>query len=995
MAALPYPGVTITVIDNSAAPTRTSTSVPAGVIGTAAKGPAFVPLNFSTYPGFTGIFGESGNRFGPIAVNMWLNGALNNGATFIRVLGAGDGQKRSGSGAVNRAGFVVGENQVGASGIVGNNPYATSGGASGRTYFLGCFMSESAGSTYFSSAGVQTSTTAIPIIRGVIMTPSGVALSLSGNYNSSNTPTATAAAGYGVSGSISTADGAFVMFLNGHISSESWPNVITSSMATNSGSAYFSNILNKDPSKLQEAGHYLYASYDVPGILANITGSGIITNPGTLGDAGKQDVVFITSSSIGRDTSNATTPNFEQFRERYTHPVSPFVTSQNYGGNKYNLFRLHSVSDGLTANTDLSPDLLRNLKVTISNISPATSANPFPTFTLSLNYIELPPPPSGPESPKGPPELPGPFTGLTLDPNSTNYIASVIGDQNIYFDFDRSNGSQKIVVAGDYPVNNNFVRIELSEDFLAGNVPQDAIPAGFRGYGYVFTSGSQLSTYASTDPLLVAGKTGILGSAIIPPVPVRQDIVAGGSTTTIGPGLTWGTQFQKVSSITDSNADTTINDSIGSYLKFFPSYDTGGKHFFVDNSIDANVFCNNEFSIENIQVTTGALGEVPGKAESINWVEATYIRQGNIVPNPTNKTRALAVTDLLTTAPSSNRDNVAFTFFMQGGFDGTNIFDSQKASLTNIAAKREIDDATNQGGVNGPTVSAYKKAIDVMGSTSDVTIQLLAMPGIRVPAITNYAISAIENRFDALYLMDIEQKNALNAYITSSAEVVSVSNTVSDFSSRGLNTSFAAAYFPDLSVNSPDGGSGTVMVPPSVAVLSAYAKNDTYAPWYAPAGTTRGVVPASDLAVPLTENNASLGTIYDADINPIVKLSTGTQTVVWGQKTLLKTTSSLDRVNVRRLLIDIRRRVRSVANSLLFEPNTQATLARFNALVNPIMQDAQTRFGITRYKVIIDTSTTTQADVDNNTIKGKIFLQPVRTAEFISIDFVVNASSAT
>lgn len=988
MSALPYPGVTITEIDNSSVSTRTSTSVPAGVIGTAAKGPAFVPLTFGTYsPGFTGIFGESGNRFGPIAVNLWLNGALNNNATFIRVLGAGDGQKRAGSGAVNRAGFVVGEKQVGASGIVGNNPYATAGGVPGRTYFLGSFMSESAGSTYFSSAGIQTNANAIPIIRSVIMTPSGVALSLSGNFNSSNTPTATAAAGYGVSGSISTADGTFVMFLNGHISTESWPNVITSSLAVSSGSAYIANTLNRDPSKLQEAGHYLYTSYDVPGVLADITGSGVITNPGTLGDAGKQDVVFITSSSLGRDVSNASTPNFEQFRERYTHPSTPFVTSQNFGGTKYNLFRIHSISDGLTADANFSPDLEKNLKVTIEDISPATTDNPFPTFKLSLrniNALDSAPPIFIRE-------------GLTLDPNSTSYIASVIGDQNIFFDFDRNNGSQKIVVGGDYPVSNNFIRVELSDDFLAGNVPQDAIPAGFRGYGHIFTSGSQLSTYGSANPLIEAGMTNAIQSAVIPPVPVRQYITAGGSTSAIDENLTWGTFFQTVSSITDTNADTALNDSIGSYLKFFPSYDTGGKNFFIDNSIDADAFCNNEFSIENIQVTTGALGEVPGKAEAINWVVAEYIRQGNITPNPANKTRALAVTDLLSTAPSSNRPNVAFTFFLQSGFDGTNIFDSQKSSLTNIAAKREIDDTVNQGGINGPTVSAYKKAIDVMGSTADVTIQLLAMPGIRVPAITNYAITAIENRFDALYLMDIEQKNALNAYITSSAEVVSVSNTVSDFSSRGLNTSFAAAYFPDVSVNSPDRAGGTVMVPPSAVVLSAYAKNDTYAPWYAPAGTTRGVVPASagGLQVPFTENNASLGTVYDADINPIVRLSSGNQTVVWGQKTLLKTTSSLDRVNVRRLLIDIRRRVRSVANTLLFEPNTQATLARFNSLVNPIMQDAQTRFGITRYKVIIDTSTTTQADVDNNTIKGKIFLQPVRTAEFISIDFVVNASSAT
>ena len=158
------------------------------------------------------------------------------------------------------------------------------------------------------------------------------------------------------------------------------------------------------------------------------------------------------------------------------------------------------------------------------------------------------------------------------------------------------------------------------------------------------------------------------------------------------------------------------------------------------------------------------------------------------------------------------------------------------------------------------------------------------------------------------------------------------------------------------------------------------------------------MIPASagGLKVPFSENSATLGTIYDADINPIVRLSTsGQPTVVWGQKTLLRAASSLDRVNVRRLLIDVRRRVRAVANSLLFEPNTQATLARFNALVAPIMQDVQSRFGVDRYRVLIDASTTTQADIDNNTIRGKIFLQPTRVAEFIQLDFVINASSAT
>ena len=99
--------------------------------------------------------------------------------------------------------------------------------------------------------------------------------------------------------------------------------------------------------------------------------------------------------------------------------------------------------------------------------------------------------------------------------------------------------------------------------------------------------------------------------------------------------------------------------------------------------------------------------------------------------------------------------------------------------------------------------------------------------------------------------------------------------------------------------------------------------------------------------------------------------------------------SALDRINVRRLLINIRRRVKAVANTLLFEPNRASTLARFSALVEPIMAEVQARQGVERYKVQIDTSTTTQNDVENNTIRGKIYLQPTKSVEFISLDFVV------
>ena len=111
--------------------------------------------------------------------------------------------------------------------------------------------------------------------------------------------------------------------------------------------------------------------------------------------------------------------------------------------------------------------------------------------------------------------------------------------------------------------------------------------------------------------------------------------------------------------------------------------------------------------------------------------------------------------------------------------------------------------------------------------------------------------------------------------------------------------------------------------------------------------------------------------------------------MVWGQKTLLSNASALDRVNVRRLLIFIRRRVRDISRQMLFEPNRQETLDKFTSLVQPVLQTIQERSGVDRYKVIIDATTTTQADVENNTLRGKIFIQPTRTAEFVALDFVV------
>jgi len=221
-------------------------------------------------------------------------------------------------------------------------------------------------------------------------------------------------------------------------------------------------------------------------------------------------------------------------------------------------------------------------------------------------------------------------------------------------------------------------------------------------------------------------------------------------------------------------------------------------------------------------------------------------------------------------------------------------------------------------------------------------------------------------------------------------QVPNVTNTINRFSGRSLDTSFAAAYFPDVVITDPATRTN-VKTPPSAMMMGAMALNDALAhPWFAPAGFTRGVLATAIYpGVELLQSNRD--DLYTADINPIIGDVTSTGGVtVFGQKTLLAAQSSLDRVNVRRLLIDIRRKVRNVARTFLFEPNQASTIAAFNARVMPILAAVQSQGGLDRFKVQIDTTTTTQADVENNTIRGRIFLQPTRSVEFVSLDFVVS-----
>jgi len=237
----------------------------------------------------------------------------------------------------------------------------------------------------------------------------------------------------------------------------------------------------------------------------------------------------------------------------------------------------------------------------------------------------------------------------------------------------------------------------------------------------------------------------------------------------------------------------------------------------------------------------------------------------------------------------------------------------------------------------------------------------------------------VEDRGDAFYVMDLVGKDE------------SVNSAVNQVS--GLDTNYAAVYYPfvkvlDTSRNLP------ILVPPSVVVPGAIAQSDNIAAeWFAPAGLNRGVL-GNVIEAKIRLNQAERDILYDNKINPIATFP-ATGVCIWGQKTLQERSTALNRINVRRLLIALKKFIASSSRFLVFEQNTQATRNRFLNIVNPYLESVQQRQGLFAFRVQMDEGNNTPEVIDRNQLVGAIFLQPTRTAEFIILDFNVLPTGAT
>lgn len=997
MAELTFrsPGVSSREVDETGPVTNELSGDPATIISTTPAGPAFVPIAVADDEEYKKIFGapKTGFKFGPMAAQEWLS--TQRSLIQVRVLGVGDGKQKTtaglNTGRVNMAGFVVGDEQPQTilSGALGNNTYAnpldgggTVAGMTGRTFFLGCFMSQSANSTLFSDAGLAAQ--GVPIVRGVIMAASGVLLTLSSsNAGDNSIPSSLDSADTSLmkgfwTGSLNIASGRqeFTMYLNGHKSTAANPNYINASFDPRAPN-YFANMFNSDPLKLEETGHLLYASWHIHPALALPTGSGIVTH--TLGASGSgngiERIAFIVTGSATRNSGSTTIPNFENFESRFTHASTPYFISQDFGGTKYNLFRLVNMSAGAAGN--------ETIKVSIENISPSiTTAYLYGSFDVVIRRFN--------DTDTNKVVLQA-YRNINLDPSSNRYIGRVIGTENTYYNFDADEQSQKLQTDGLYPLRSDYVRVEISDVVESGEVPMDALPMGFRGPQHLVTSGSApMGSFRDTSYYSVA--TDIFQKIVQPPVPFRLNLKKGAdSSVRADRNLYWGVQFEQITSATETNANSNPNTSIKSFAKFFPRFQTTWMNMAVrDNEgtadtaantiLDADRFNNNLFSLERIKVKYSASTNKPDLSNLTSW---SYVRGGNITTDTVNLYRALTVADLV---EPSIRGVAKYTVYFEGGFDGTRIFDQDCARLTNKAAAEELSN-TSRGYSDGPTVKSYIKALDIVKDTTELDTQLLIVPGIRTAYLTDSVLTAMSNdRFDCLYIMDVEEKDTANNLVLSDTQNVSVRWTSTNHVNRGINNSFGAAYFPDVMARDLFNNTEE-KVPPSVIVLGAFGRNDAIGhPWFAPAGFARGTLASvNSTSIPISQTN--MDDLYPANINPIVSFA-GRQATINGQKTLLAEPSARNRVNVRRLLIHLRRRVRRVANRIMFEPLRVELLEKFQNLITPIFKEVQDQGGLEGFIIRIDTNETTQADIDNKLIRGKIFVEPTSTLEFMSIDFV-------
>lgn len=986
------PGFFEQEIDRSILQDATPTGTPAGVISTSNKGPAFVPVTVSNFADFQQKFGSlDPKKFGPYAASEFLK--HRSALTFLRLLGAGtlettqDISRFKLTGQVKNAGFNVTGTIVGG----GHSRH------NGAVQFIAARhtlqTNEAFGMPMFSLNDSFAGST-VNLVRGMVMLTSGTRLMvLDGNESAVG-----AFSGQGPDDAGTVSGGLFKLVLSSTIGS-SWSasdgisgvKILSASMNPTSDN-YFGKLLNRDPDKFATELHCLYADFPVDEELASATVVGVLSgSSATSSTSGNPSMVF-------RDV-------FGHFDTKYTTPKTSTFISQPFGKTEYDLFHVEAIDDGEYANS------LYKISITSLKRS-ADQSNPFGTFTLLVRDYD---------DEDNNPKILEQFPNCSLNPSAENYIARVVGDRKVYFDFEsEQTADRRLVATGKYQNRSKLIRIVVTDEVDRGMIPASSLPFGFRGHDVVKTNDSLTDTVTGTSNrlagILGVGASSSLTGSIVPPVPFRFKITRGdlatsgfignpGTTTVTNMNFYWGVKFERNNDALNPNSINEKNKLIESYSKLL-----GIKKLdaMVTGS-GADTLNNNKFSLSKVAFFNSSTAHLTSSVET-HMKEAAYLRDGNVDPTTymindgTISTRVTFGTlAAMTSSAEFNRFSSAmkFTTFLQGGFDGVNILDKASRRINDKSTSLDTFGgasatyvspglAQNQQGIGtaNSLISSVKTAIDIMTNKLNVNLNILTIPGIRDPYLTDYAAKKVREYGLALYVMDIPSFDDTNSRLyDDSVAKPDVANTAKQFDSRAIDNNYAATYFPDIVADDPI-NSRRVKVPASIAALAALALNDRVAyPWYAPAGFNRASLDfVKNVAVRL--NGSDRDTLNDARINPIAPFPPR-QFVIFAQKTLQQAETALNRVNVRRLVVEVKRQVVDIANRMVFEANTPEVRNKFVSDVSVRLGLIQTQFGVEAFNVVMDQRNNTNQDALENRVNGRIEIVPTRAIEKIGIDFII------
>jgi len=622
------------------------------------------------------------------------------------------------------------------------------------------------------------------------------------------------------------------------------------------------------------------------------------------------------------------------YLDRYQTPDTPYVVSELRGNEVFNLFKFITISDGNNAN--------REIKISLANIS-------FNNLTFDIIVRDF-------YDTDSAPVVLEKFTNCTMDPNLNSYVGKKVGTAN-----------------GDFELKSRYIMLELNEE-----APIDALPCGFRGY-----QTRQYSSFKSPH-LIYKTKYDEAGEVLYnPPF-----------------GSTNGDNVTRSSGDNPRKVYLGVSNTVGIDADF-ASYKGKQNPTDLENATESSPWA---VLTKGYHMDSGATVVTIPAAYTTSGTSAFEVGASEFRSEPGSD------------SPYYRLNSRKFTLIPTGGFDGWDIYREYRTNgdrfilgnsgyLKGAAPSIRFPNGTGWGAfrtIAGPDKQdwgntdyyAYLWGQWTFVNPEAVNINVFTTPGIDYVNNSNLVENAIEM---------IETDRADSIYICTTPDYQMFTNTTSDFTTdfiypqeatenledTGIDSNYTATYYPWIltrdTVNNTQ-----IYLPPTAEVTRNLALTDNIAfPWFASAGYTRGLVNGIKARKKLTQDDRDI--LYKGRINPIATFS-DVGTVIWGNKTTQIKESALDRINVRRLLLQARKLISAVAVRLLFEQNDDQVRQEFLDSVNPILDGIRRDRGLIDFRVVVQN---TPEDLDANQLVGKIYLKPTRALEFIDIEFLITPTGAS